>query len=55
MATHANKLFYDENKTLENNELLLKIPLQRQFEKSIKIGLESIFENQSFTKELEVF
>jgi hypothetical protein len=54
MASYANKLFYDENKTLENNELLLKIPLQRQFEKSIKIGLESIFENQSFTKELEV-
>ncbi|SEA85729.1 Alpha-2-macroglobulin family protein [Flavobacterium gillisiae] len=54
MASYANKLFYDENKTLENNELLLKIPLQRQFEKSIKIGLESIFENQSFTQELEV-
>jgi hypothetical protein len=37
MATHANKLFYDENKTLENNEPL-KIPLQRQFEKSIKLA-----------------
>lgn len=54
MATYANKLFYDENKTLKNNELLLKIPLQSQFEKSIKIGLESIFENKSFTQELEV-
>jgi hypothetical protein len=32
MATHAINSFYDENKTLENNELLLKIPLQRQFE-----------------------
>jgi hypothetical protein len=24
MATHANKLFYDENKTLENNEPYLR-------------------------------
>jgi hypothetical protein len=33
MATHANKLFYDENKTLENNELLLKIPYKDNLKK----------------------
>jgi hypothetical protein len=53
MATHANKLFYDENKTLEQRTLLKFY--KDNLKKSIKIGLESIFENQSFTKELEVF
>jgi hypothetical protein len=32
------RTFYDENKTLENNELLLKNFLKRQFEKSIKLA-----------------
>jgi hypothetical protein len=34
---------------------LLKIPLQRQFEKINKNWLRVHIENQSFTKELEVF
>ncbi|MEC5165114.1 uncharacterized protein YfaS (alpha-2-macroglobulin family) [Flavobacterium sp. PL11] len=55
MASHANQLFYDENKTIDNSELVLKIQLQKHFINSIKIGLESIFDNQSFTRELEVF
>jgi hypothetical protein len=38
MATHANKLFYDENKTLENNELLLKILYKDNLKKSIKLA-----------------
>jgi hypothetical protein len=54
MASSDNELFYDQNKTLKNNELLIKIPLKSQFEKSIEIGLESIFENQSFIQGLEV-
>lgn len=54
MGFYESILFYDQNKTLKNNELSLKIPLEKHFKNSLKIGLETIFENQYFKHELDV-
>jgi hypothetical protein len=53
MATSDNELFYDQNKTLKNNELLLKI-LYKKFEKINRNWLRVHIENQSLLRP-EVF
>ena len=53
-GNYKNDVFYEENIQLKNNQALVKIPLQNEFQKSIKIGFQSIFENQNFQEELEV-
>jgi uncharacterized protein YfaS (alpha-2-macroglobulin family) len=54
MGFYENVLFYDQNKTLKNNELTVKIPLEKRFKNSLKIGLETIFENQYFNREIDM-
>lgn len=54
MANYQNKLFFEENALLQNGELLIKIPIKKVFEKSFKIGFQSLFDNQSFNNEIEV-
>ena len=54
MANYQNKLFFEENAFLQNGELLIKIPIKKGFEKSLKIGFQCLFDNQSFNNEIEV-
>ena len=53
-GNYKNDVFYEENIQLKNNQAVVKIPLQNEFQKSVKIGFQSIFENQNFQEELEV-
>jgi TonB-dependent SusC/RagA subfamily outer membrane receptor len=55
IANYKNSSFYEKNIVLENHQATITIPLQKEFEKSIKIGFESMFENQAFNDQLEVF
>ncbi|UQD56047.1 MG2 domain-containing protein [Flavobacterium sp. K5-23] len=54
ISFYESILFYNQNKKLKNNQLTLQIPLNKSFKNSIKIGLETIFENQYFNQELIV-
>jgi TonB-dependent SusC/RagA subfamily outer membrane receptor len=53
-ANYENSSFYDKNITLKNHQATITIPIQKEFEKSLKIGFESVFENQSFNEQLDV-
>ncbi|MGZ9675005.1 alpha-2-macroglobulin family protein [Flavobacterium sp. GNP001] len=53
-ANYKNGTFYEQNIVLENKRATVTIPLQKDFEKSLKIGFQSVFENQAFTEQLEV-
>lgn len=46
--------FYDENTALNNNERILTIPIQKEFETAISINFISIFENTVFEKKLTI-
>ncbi|BFM42383.1 hypothetical protein CFS9_10240 [Flavobacterium sp. CFS9] len=53
-GNYTNTVFFEEANHLQNNELTVKIPLKNEFEKTLKIRFESIFENQSFNNETVV-
>ncbi|MBG6187972.1 MG2 domain-containing protein [Flavobacterium sp. CAN_S2] len=53
-GNYQSSLYFENTFHLQNNETIIKIPLKKEFEKSIKIGFESIFENQTFTDQIEV-
>ncbi|AOW08229.1 alpha-2-macroglobulin family protein [Flavobacterium gilvum] len=53
-GNYETKQFFEENTILKNNKALVKIPLNPSFKKAINIGFECIFENQTFTQNLEV-
>jgi TonB-dependent SusC/RagA subfamily outer membrane receptor len=54
IANYKNSTFYEKNIVLENHQTTITIPLQKEFEKSLRIGFESVFENQTFNNQLEV-
>lgn len=53
-GNYQSSLYFANTFHLQNNETIVKIPLKKEFEKSIKIGFESIFENQTFYDQIEV-
>ena len=53
-GNYQGKVYFEENKILKNNQAILKIPLEKEFKNTVKIGFESVFENQIFYEELEV-
>lgn len=53
-GNYQSSLYFENTFHLQNNETIVKIPLKKEFEKSIKIGFESIFENQTFYDQIEV-
>ncbi|MBK0370969.1 alpha-2-macroglobulin family protein [Flavobacterium agrisoli] len=53
-GNYKNSTFYEKNIVLENHQARLTIPIQKDFEKLLKFGFESIFENQPFNNQLEV-
>nr|WP_315157383.1 MG2 domain-containing protein [uncultured Flavobacterium sp.] len=54
IANYENSTFYEKNIVLENHQTTVTIPLQKDFEKLLKIGFESVFENQTFHDQLEI-
>ena len=53
-GNYQSSLYFENTFHLQKNETIIKIPLKREFEKSMKIGFESIFENQTFYDQIEV-
>lgn len=53
-GNYQSSLYFENTFHLQNNESIIKIPLKKEFEKSMKIGFESIFENQTFYDQTEV-
>lgn len=53
-ANYQNKTFFEQNIEVKSNQAILKIPLQKEFENAIKVGFESVFDNQTFDDKLEV-
>ncbi|MCP2029276.1 TonB-dependent SusC/RagA subfamily outer membrane receptor [Flavobacterium sp. HSC-32F16] len=53
-GNYQNKVYFEDTFHLQNHEVVIKIPLKNEFEKQIKIGFESIFDNASFTDAITV-
>lgn len=53
-GNYNSRLYFEKTFHLQNNETIVKIPLKKEFEKTIKIGFESVFENETFNDQLEV-
>ncbi|MBX9888289.1 MAG: carboxypeptidase-like regulatory domain-containing protein [Flavobacteriaceae bacterium] len=54
VANYSGKTYYQNSIMSQNHTTSLVIPINKEFENDIKIGFETIFENQLFTKELSV-
>lgn len=53
-ANYQNQSFFDQNIPLKNNQITVKIPLKKEFENSVVIGFQSIFENENFSDQINV-
>lgn len=54
-GNYDSTVFFEKNIHLENNESNIKIPLKKEFDKFIKIGFQSVFENAVFNDEIDIF
>ncbi|OAB27671.1 TonB-dependent outer membrane receptor, SusC/RagA subfamily, signature region [Flavobacterium fryxellicola] len=53
-ANYQSFLYFENTYHLQNNEVIIKVPLKKEFEKRMNIGFESVFENQTFYDEIKV-
>jgi hypothetical protein len=53
-GNYNNKVFFEKNIHIENNESIVKIPLKNEFKKYLKIGFQSVFENATFNDDIAV-
>ena len=53
-GNYESKLFFEENHLLKNGELLVKVPIKTEFENSIKISVQCLFNNQNFNSDIDV-
>lgn len=53
-GNYQDALYYDNTIQIKNNETIVKIPLNKEFDTKVNIGLETIFENQTFSDAVEV-
>ncbi len=53
-ASYNRQSFFEKTSYLQNNQITIKIPLKKEFENSIDIGFQSIFENENFTDNLTI-
>ena len=53
-GNYQNQVYFENIYHLQNNEITIKIPLEKEFEKSIRLGFQSIFENEIFDDEIDV-
>ncbi|OOV18294.1 alpha-2-macroglobulin [Flavobacterium sp. LM4] len=53
-GNYYSKVYFEDTFHLQNNETIIRIPLKNDFEKSIKLGFESVFENENFMEEISI-
>ncbi|RZJ53617.1 MAG: alpha-2-macroglobulin, partial [Flavobacterium sp.] len=54
IGNYESKVFFEATTHLQNNEMIVKIPVKNEFENGIKISFESVFENHVFNDEIEI-
>ncbi|UTN04706.1 carboxypeptidase-like regulatory domain-containing protein [Flavobacterium bizetiae] len=53
-GNYNSEIFSQETYHLHNNEITVKIPIKKEFEKKVKISFQSVFENETFSSEIDV-
>lgn len=53
-GNYESKLYFETINHLQNNESTFKIPIKEEFEEKLKIGFQTVFENQTFNDEIEI-
>lgn len=53
-GNYDNQTYFENTYHLQNNEVTIKVPLKNEFEKSVRLGFQSIFENEIFDEEIDV-
>ena len=54
-GNYNRAVFSEETYHLQNNEMVLKIPLKKEFQGAVNISFESIFENERFNYNIYAF
>lgn len=53
-GNYQNQIYFESTSHLQNNQVTIKIPLKTEFEKSVRLGFQSVFENEVFDSQIEV-
>jgi TonB-dependent SusC/RagA subfamily outer membrane receptor len=53
-GNYGNQTYFENTYHLQNHEVTIKIPLKKEFEKSVGISFQSIFDNEIFNDQIEV-
>ncbi len=53
-ANYNTQTYFESISHLQNNEVTIKIPLKTGFEKSVRLGFQSVFDNEIFESEIDI-
>ncbi|MGO4771042.1 alpha-2-macroglobulin family protein [Flavobacterium sp. W22_SRS_FK3] len=53
-GNYGNQTYFENTYHLQNNEITIKIPIKKEFEKSVRVSFQSIFENEIFDDQIEI-
>ncbi|MBS7255379.1 alpha-2-macroglobulin family protein [Flavobacterium branchiicola] len=53
-ANYQNKNYFEDITHLQNHEAIIKIPLKNEFEKQMMVTFQCVFDNDTFTDQIEV-
>ncbi|TDW47050.1 TonB-dependent SusC/RagA subfamily outer membrane receptor [Flavobacterium sp. 270] len=54
-GNYDGKIYYEDIVHLQNNEIIIKVPVKNEFEQNLNLVFESVFENDSFSSYINVF
>ncbi|MBF4465760.1 alpha-2-macroglobulin [Flavobacterium sp. LC2016-12] len=53
-GNYGNQTYFENTYHLQNHEVTIKVPLKKEFEKSVGISFQSIFDNEIFNNQIDV-
>ena len=53
-GNYGNQTYFENTYHLQNHEVTIKVPLKKEFEKSVGISFQSIFDNEIFNYQIDV-
>ena len=53
-GNYGNQTYFENTCHLQNHEVTIKVPLKKEFEKSVGISFQSIFDNEIFNNQIDV-
>lgn len=54
LGNYNSQIFFEKTIHLDNNEATVKIPLKTVFEEAVKLSFQCVFENETFTSQIDV-